>query len=100
MKVNEIAEKLNVSRQFLQQVRSGNRSMPTSKMTELDKLVTSLLPSSGKYPFSTEKAIDHNTKVMESTSYCYDQSVEIAQLRADIEELKIDMKVLKKLILK
>jgi len=40
-----------------------------------------------------------NPVVKESPS-CYDQTLEIAQLRTEIESIKIDLKLLKKLILK
>ena len=38
--------------------------------------------------------------VAEESLPCYDQASEIAKLRADIEELKLDIQVIKKLIIK
>lgn len=47
MKVNEIAEKLGVSRQFIQQVVAGKRKMPQAKEQAIDKLIVNLRDING-----------------------------------------------------
>lgn len=91
-KWGEIASILGVSRQFLTRVRSGIKNLSAGKMKILDDLVSTYATQDGTQ--------NGNQSVVKESPSCYDQASEIAQLRADIEELKIDMKVLKKLIIK
>lgn len=96
IKVNEIAGKLGISRQFLQQVSSGKRKMPTSKMQEFDKLLASFAPINVTGSTVSGGIICHNGSVRE-TAQEYDKH---EALLSRIEAIETDLALLKKMMLK
>ena len=91
-KWGEIADIIGVSRQFLSRVRSGEKNLSAQKLKILDGLVADYVNYDGNQSVTQEAVKEHPAE------YSYAQ--EISKLRADIEELKLDVQVIKKLIIK
>lgn len=95
-KWGEIADIIGVSRQFLSRVRSGEKNLSAQKLKILDGLVADYV----NYDGNQSVTHDVNQEVVKEHPAEYSYAQEISKLRADIEELKLDVQVIKKLIIK